>query len=470
MGMDFVALMKYPGPDERVLRVIDRLEAGSPEEVRALARVLDARGFRYSLEGSAFWEFTSREEMRDPRLGRRPVLPTTDVALWLPEGFRLTFGQDAVEVYHLLRWLFFLREPDLRQPMLDACVCLGRLFGATDCIITSDQSPVVQAFYEGRGFDAALASAGPEDGERPALGDLYTESPEDYLLREITLADGRIRTQTKDWEPGRPPPEGWERATTWDSRGYWRLAVGSGLPGPLAAWVAEQGACRVATAPFDDSSWGTCGEPDALLDHLFREGEVSRRKVLLWACACLRRIWPRLRSEPARRAVEVVERFADGQVEVRAVENAKGQVGRVKKGNRRGNHAAWRLAEWASGVYRFPPGDVSEAAVDAVVGDGDRAAERAEQADLLRDVFGPHPLRPITVEPSWRTPAVVSVARAAYEERDLPAGTLDRERLAVLADALEEAGCTDSDLLGHLRGPGLHVRGCFALDLLLGKG
>ena len=54
--------------------------------------------------------------------------------------------------------------------------------------------------------------------------------------------------------------------------------------------------------------------------------------------------------------------------------------------------------------------------------------------------------------------------------RSLPAGTLDPARLAVLADALEDAGCTDAGLLGHLRGPGPHVRGCWAVDLLIGKG
>ena len=48
-------------------------------------------------------------------------------------------------------------------------------------------------------------------------------------------------------------------------------------------------------------------------------------------------------------------------------------------------------------------------------------------------------------------------------------GTLDRARLAVLSDALEEVGCTDTALLSHLRSPGPHVRGCWALDLVLGK-
>ena len=64
---------------------------------------------------------------------------------------------------------------------------------------------------------------------------------------------------------------------------------------------------------------------------------------------------------------------------------------------------------------------------------------------------------------------MVGLAQAAYDERELPSGTLDATRLAVLADALEEAGCPDRTILDHLRGPGPHVRGCWAVDLLLGK-
>ena len=64
---------------------------------------------------------------------------------------------------------------------------------------------------------------------------------------------------------------------------------------------------------------------------------------------------------------------------------------------------------------------------------------------------------------------MVALARAAYDHRDLPAGTLDGTRLAVLADSLEEAGCASPDLLEHLRGPGRHVRGCWAVDLLVGQ-
>jgi hypothetical protein len=96
-------------------------------------------------------------------------------------------------------------------------------------------------------------------------------------------------------------------------------------------------------------------------------------------------------------------------------------------------------------------------------------AEWGRHGLLARDIFG-NPFRPVAAHPACRAPQIAALARAAYEHRDLPAGTIDVARLAVLADALEEAGCADADLLGHLRGPGEHVRGCWALDLLLSKG
>jgi hypothetical protein len=93
-------------------------------------------------------------------------------------------------------------------------------------------------------------------------------------------------------------------------------------------------------------------------------------------------------------------------------------------------------------------------------------------ATLLRDVIG-NPFRmPPTIDPAWLTwndGIIKRLAQAAYDERALPPGHLDKARLAVLADALTDVGCTDPDLLDHLRGPGPHVRGCWAVDLLLSK-
>jgi hypothetical protein len=98
--------------------------------------------------------------------------------------------------------------------------------------------------------------------------------------------------------------------------------------------------------------------------------------------------------------------------------------------------------------------------------------ESKHQVALLRDMFG-HPFLPMTVMTpavlAWNGQIVVRLAQSAYDDRHLRDGTLDLARLAVLADALEEAGCTDTDLLAHLRSPGPHVRGSFALDAVLGK-
>jgi hypothetical protein len=96
-------------------------------------------------------------------------------------------------------------------------------------------------------------------------------------------------------------------------------------------------------------------------------------------------------------------------------------------------------------------------------------ASKTESADFLREIYNPHRLLLDPAILAWNDSTVVRLAQTAYEERHLPAGTLDSGRLAVLADALEEAGYTDADILGHLRGPGPHVRGCWAVDLCMGK-
>jgi hypothetical protein len=98
-------------------------------------------------------------------------------------------------------------------------------------------------------------------------------------------------------------------------------------------------------------------------------------------------------------------------------------------------------------------------------------AESNEYANLLRDILGTL-FRPFVVDPrwlAWNSGTIAVLAQTIYDERRLPEGALDKDRLAVLADALEEAGCTDPDILAHCRGPGPHVRGCWVIDLLLGK-
>jgi hypothetical protein len=98
--------------------------------------------------------------------------------------------------------------------------------------------------------------------------------------------------------------------------------------------------------------------------------------------------------------------------------------------------------------------------------------ERKAQCDLVRELVG-NPFSAIALSLAvltWNNALVVRLAQAAYDERQLPSGHLDPDRLAVLADALEEAGCQDQKILGHLRQPGaVHVRGCHVVDVLLAK-
>ena len=87
--------------------------------------------------------------------------------------------------------------------------------------------------------------------------------------------------------------------------------------------------------------------------------------------------------------------------------------------------------------------------------------EKAFQCQILRDIFG-NPFHSVSLDPTWLTATVKEIASGIYADQAF-------DRLPILADALEDAGCTSTDILSHLRGGGVHVRGCWAVDLLLGK-
>jgi hypothetical protein len=103
---------------------------------------------------------------------------------------------------------------------------------------------------------------------------------------------------------------------------------------------------------------------------------------------------------------------------------------------------------------------VAEQDYDSEVETG-RLRAAGEQAQLVRCVFG-NPFHHVTVTPSWLTPTVLALAEGIYAERAF-------DRLPILADALQDAGCDNPDVLGHCRGGGPHVRGCWMVELVLGK-
>jgi hypothetical protein len=80
----------------------------------------------------------------------------------------------------------------------------------------------------------------------------------------------------------------------------------------------------------------------------------------------------------------------------------------------------------------------------------------------IRDIFGTLPFCPVAFDPRWHTSDAVALAQSIYDERAF-------ERLPILADALMDAGCEDEQVISHCRSEGPHVRGCWVVDLVLGK-
>jgi hypothetical protein len=229
---------------------------------------------------------------------------------------------------------------------------------------------------------------------------------------------------------------------------------------------------------MDEKQWLRCTDPDAML--AFLGSTASQRKLRLFACACVRRAWPLLIDVRSRGAVAVAERAADGLVDGEKMLFACGDAVNVWEHQAsRQEHLTYAEVDAAVAASSTCDDLAFEAARHASVraagstrSPSGRADEQEAQCRLLRDVFSdtrtPLPSLDRAVL-EWGGGIVQRLALAAYDERQLPVGTLDNARLAVLADALEEAGCENEQILGHLRSGGDHVRGCWLIDLLLGK-
>jgi hypothetical protein len=192
----------------------------------------------------------------------------------------------------------------------------------------------------------------------------------------------------------------------------------------------------------DERQWLECTDPQKMLELL--EDEASERKLRLFAVACCRRIWHLLTDKKSRRSVEIAEAYADRQAsskEVRAVRQAMRALHDSDHGRPSHLDCALHAASYAC-RRRADLLKVSSMAAQAAFYDPDSARGDG---------------------------TVRRLAQATYDERQLPSGTLDPARLAVLADALEEAGCDDPAILDHLRCVGPHFRGCFVLDAILAK-
>ncbi len=217
-----------------------------------------------------------------------------------------------------------------------------------------------------------------------------------------------------------------------------------------------------------EAEWLGCEDPQRMLGLMVEK--ASDRKLRLFACACCRGIWGLL-HRCGRNAVKVAECFADGNVDELELCGARYELERVgdnlvAAGRRStpANRAAYaatgdKPAYWAPVAAKH-----AERAADAT---GAPAGPR--QAALLRDIIG-NLYSPRSIDQAWVTVDLRRLAKKLYRARRSPSGGLNGEILAMLSVALEEAGCTDESILAHLRSPGPHVRGCWVVDLLLGKG
>jgi hypothetical protein len=249
-----------------------------------------------------------------------------------------------------------------------------------------------------------------------------------------------------------------------------------------------------------EAEWLACIDPQPMLLFLSDRGMLTDRRARLFAGACCRRIWAYFPDSCLWETVDLSDRLADGAATEeafqagarRAREYAESEEGRATEvgcsaayaaaslgTDYAGERSVWmadRTAEstrntayWIAYEARAAAGLDEQQARAA--GDTAQVAEGKVQTELVREVVG-NPFSPRSLDPSWLTwnaGTVVRLAEVAYEERGLPSGHLDRVKLAVLADALEQAGCREENVLGHLRGGGPCVRGCHVVDLLLSK-
>jgi hypothetical protein len=218
-----------------------------------------------------------------------------------------------------------------------------------------------------------------------------------------------------------------------------------------------------------EADWLACTDPQPMLE--FLRDKASDRKLRLFAVACCWRHRQRVRDWVGYRdSVEATERFADGIISHLDWNDARRTLIGYTIDNRLvcSDAQSWKDAlEMATDCDYFDPSfELDPPAEDstdfrirrwkAVV-----QHERRCRSDMLRDIFG-NPFRPASIDSAHRTPPVIQLASAIYDQRAF-------DRLPELAIALEQAGCHDPGILEHCRSGCEHVRGCWLLDLVLRK-
>ena len=221
-----------------------------------------------------------------------------------------------------------------------------------------------------------------------------------------------------------------------------------------------------------EADWPVCGDPVEMLHRGVRPLRSSRRRLDLFCVACVHLVWHLLEDEEVKRPFAWLadhsglrSRPSDGGHsrelfrEARALYDAHHR--REGSVNGAAVHVAYDL--WA-GWDEYAFSNLGEYFTDADAPYRGALHEdpRAYLPAIMRDIFG-NPFRPVVIfSREWRTDTAVSLARQMYDSREFSA-------MPILADALQDAGCENDDVLNHCRSGGPHVRGCWVVDLVLRK-
>jgi hypothetical protein len=217
-----------------------------------------------------------------------------------------------------------------------------------------------------------------------------------------------------------------------------------------------------------EQEWLVCDYPMGMVDYLGKA--ASDRKLNLLAAACFRRIWHLLPGPRSKHTVEVLEQYAEGVSSAQELDAARREcwedAGLVDnpEGNKHPSEIAIAAVSFDNILDMLMTAAEATAWVKAGTPEAISEPEERAQCGVIREIFG-NPLQPIAVDSAWlawNDGAIRKMALAIYDARAF-------DRLPLLADALEDAGCTNADILAHCRSGGEHVRGCWVVDLLLGK-
>jgi hypothetical protein len=210
-----------------------------------------------------------------------------------------------------------------------------------------------------------------------------------------------------------------------------------------------------------EAEWLGGDDFERLAAHLNYGDRFSQRKKFLFFCAGSRHRW-HLLEEEMKPVLEMLEKYVEGDITREDYESAVTRAGAIyfRKELVIGSESHEANSGIYSAVHNGPFAGVLNIAL-AVKFHPEREPKKESAIRLVYCIFG-NPFRPVPVNLSWQTATVTDLAQAIYTNRAF-------DRMPILADALEDAGCTNADILNHCRQPGEHVRGCWVVDLLLGK-